>query len=120
MKDTLKDTVRSLLIDIEAMRCRCPDEMRDMGDRDDEPHWFGTFGRAYDDEAGCWIEWPNLSIMAEKLQSLLDRDTIDGIPAKVTISDEEREALGREVERYSSQDDGRSDGFGESYAERNV
>jgi hypothetical protein len=101
MNDTLKDTLRSLLIDIEAMRCRCPDELRDIGDRDDEIHWFGSFGEGYYDADGNGfkIEWPNLSIMAEKLQQILDRETIAEIPSSQVITDEERDALNREINR---------------------
>jgi hypothetical protein len=84
MDATLRDTIKQLLGDIEAMRCDCPSrDVRESGGEDDQTHWFGGFGQGhfdYEDVETFYIQWPNLGILAEKLQALMIDRVMIGRP----------------------------------------
>jgi hypothetical protein len=74
MDAKLRATIKSLLGDIEAMRCECPSDIKGVGDAQEEEHWFGKFSAGhfeYEDTEMFSIQWPNLGILAEQLQELL-------------------------------------------------
>lgn len=63
--DELIKAVRSLLADIEAMRCK-PDGKKDTG------QWFGPFSEWENGYEEPNVEWPNLSISADAVKKQLD------------------------------------------------
>lgn len=71
--DDLLKAVKSLISDIESMRC-----MPDDG-RDDSGYWFGLFSDYVEtgpDE--MTVEWPNLAISLAAVKKLLEPKTIEG------------------------------------------
>ena len=75
MDKQLKDALKSLLSDIDAMRCPAPETIID--EESDLDHWFGAFSFChYDDGGDGYVQWPNLSILASKLQDLLAPDKV--------------------------------------------
>lgn len=70
---TAKELLRSLISDVEAMRCQAPRCFECMSPEDQE-HWFGPFENVFDGH----FQWPNLGILIEKAkQQLRDPDEPD-------------------------------------------
>lgn len=68
MTDALIKAIKSLINDIEAMRCIPDDSIEDSG------HWFGLFSRhCFDWDDGASIEWPNLAISLEEVKTALEQ-----------------------------------------------
>lgn len=64
--DKLIAALKSLLGDIDDMRCIPSDE------KEDNNNWFGPFSESEDcGEDGPAIEWPNLTISAEDVKKAL-------------------------------------------------
>lgn len=71
----LKELLRSLIIDVEAMECEKPSDFSEDG-KDYEKHWYGGFpawGKETDDydNDNAVIQWPCLGILMEKAKELL-------------------------------------------------
>jgi hypothetical protein len=65
MDAKLRDTIKSLLGDIEAMRCECPSDIKGVGDAQEEEHWFGKFSAGH-------FEYEDTEMFSiEQLQELL-------------------------------------------------
>jgi hypothetical protein len=64
--EKLIQALKSLIIDIEGMRCIPYDSQKDTG------HWFGLFSESTHDYGdGSAIEWPNLAISVDGLKTAL-------------------------------------------------
>jgi hypothetical protein len=79
--DEILKAVKSLISDIESMRCKVNASMLD---NDEDPdHWFGAFSTYItefegSDDYGVAINWPNLAISLSTLKKLLEPQTIEG------------------------------------------